>query len=108
MNGTAALHAILFLSSCLYALVLQLLRHYLPEIYDHGTVLTVVVGVAYTLAVLSLDPDGLTVERLWTAFAASGLPIAGRSLYNYLKEYRGLLALVSGSARDTEHDGHSS
>ena len=108
MNGTETsivLHAGLVLISILYALILQAMKKAVPELYDHGTILTVVFGVGYVLVALSCDPAGLTVTRLWTAFTAAAAPIAVRSMFNWLVDYRSLLRYISGGKRD---DGNAS
>ena len=79
---------ILALTSTIYAVSLQHARRQLPELFDHATVLAATIGVGYTLGILSLDPAGLTVGRMWLGFVASGAPIALRSVYNYLVDWR--------------------
>lgn len=72
--------ALLFLTSVLYAILLEWSERRFGFVSAY-TWLTVVVGVAYTLGILALLSWQASVLAL-VMFAVSGVPIVGRSIIN--------------------------
>jgi hypothetical protein len=94
------IYGLLFGTSIIYALVLQILWKHYRQAFDDYTWLTVVVGVGYVLLYLyPLLPLGawLTVCK---AFFVACVPIVGRSLCNNLCRRKAELDFLSRRGED--------
>lgn len=94
------IYGLLFATSIVYALILQLLWKHYRQAFDDYTWLTVVVGVGYVLLYLyKLIPleSWLTVCQ---SFFMACLPIIGRSLYNNLRRRKAEMDFLNRRGED--------
>lgn len=94
------LYGLLFATSIIYALLLQLLWKHYRQPFDDYTWLTVVVGVGYVLLYLSLLISLDSWLTVCMAFFVACLPIIGRSLYNNLRRRKAELDFLSQRGED--------
>lgn len=94
------IYGLLFATSLVYAIVLQVSWKYYRQALDEYTWLTVVVGVGYVLLYLRF----LIPLEYWLlvcqAFFIACLPIIGRSLYNNLRRRKAELDFLKQRGED--------
>jgi chromate transport protein ChrA len=94
------LYGLLFTTSIVYALLLQLLWRTYRQAFDDLIWLTVVVGAGYVLLYLYMLIPLESWLSVCTAFFVACLPIIGRSLYNSLRRRKAELDFLSRRGED--------
>jgi ABC-type spermidine/putrescine transport system permease subunit II len=89
------IYGLLFGTSIVYALALQVLWKTYQQAFDDYTWLTVVVGVGYVLLYLYLLIPLEAWLRVCATFFVACLPIITRSIYNALRRRKAELEFLS-------------